>query len=62
MVPLNFSLSKITGDLNSKVIEKVIQNTKPVMLKDKSTLQDVLARETHLGDLILFANDAPNFI
>jgi UDP-N-acetylmuramoyl-tripeptide--D-alanyl-D-alanine ligase len=57
-----FDLVIITGSLNSKVIEKVIQRTKPIILKDKSELQDVLANETRLGDLILFANDAPNFI
>ena len=57
-----FDLVIITGSLNSKVIEKVIKRTKPIILEDKSKLQDILAKETHLGDLILFANDAPNFI
>ena len=57
-----FDLIIITGSLNSKLLEKVIVKTKPIMLEDKSKLQDILAEETHLGDLILFANDAPNFI
>ncbi|MEA2049639.1 MAG: Mur ligase family protein [Campylobacterota bacterium] len=57
-----FDLVIITGDLNAKVIEKVIQKTKPILLSDKTRLQDTLAKETHIGDLILFANDAPNFI
>ena len=57
-----FDLVIITGSLNAKVLEKVIKRTKPIILEDKSKLQDVLAKETHLGDLILFANDAPNFI
>ena len=57
-----FDLIIITGSLNSKLLEKVIVKTKPIILEDKSKLQDVLAEETHLGDLILFANDAPNFI
>ncbi len=57
-----FDLVIITGDLNAKVLEKVIKKTKPIMLNDKSKLVDTLAKETHLGDLILFANDAPNFI
>jgi len=57
-----FDLVIITGSLNAKILEKVIKRTKPIILEDKSKLQDVLAKETHLGDLILFANDAPNFI
>ncbi|MEA3498185.1 MAG: UDP-N-acetylmuramoyl-tripeptide--D-alanyl-D-alanine ligase [Campylobacterota bacterium] len=57
-----FDLVIITGNLNAKVLEKTIKKTKPIMLEDKSKLQEVLAKETHLGDLILFANDAPNFI
>ncbi len=57
-----FDLVIITGSLNSKVIEKVITRTKPIILNDKSKLEEVLAKETHIGDLILFANDAPNFI
>ncbi|MEA3383405.1 MAG: UDP-N-acetylmuramoyl-tripeptide--D-alanyl-D-alanine ligase [Campylobacterota bacterium] len=57
-----FDLVIITGDLNAKVLEKIIKSTKPIMLSDKSKLEDTLAKETHLGDLILFANDAPNFI
>ena len=32
------------------------------ILKDKSKMQEVLAELTRTGDLILFANDAPNFI
>lgn len=57
-----FDLVIITGSLNSKIIEKVIKKTRPIILEDKSKLEDLLAKETHLGDLILFANDAPNFI
>ncbi len=57
-----FDLVIITGNLNAKVLEKVIVKSKPIMLTNKSKLQDTLAKETHLGDLILFANDAPNFI
>lgn len=32
------------------------------MLEDKATLTKVLASQTKSGDIILFANDAPNFI
>jgi UDP-N-acetylmuramoyl-tripeptide--D-alanyl-D-alanine ligase len=57
-----FDLVIITGSLNAKLLEKVIVKTKPIILEDKSKMQDVLASETNIGDLILFANDAPNFI
>ena len=33
-----------------------------IMLADKSSLTAVLANKTKPGDIILFANDAPNFI
>ena len=35
---------------------------KVFVLKDKTMLETTLARTTKSGDLILFANDAPNFI
>jgi UDP-N-acetylmuramoyl-tripeptide--D-alanyl-D-alanine ligase len=57
-----FDLVIITGSLNAKLFDKVIKHTKPIMLEDKSKMQEVLAKETYIGDLILFANDAPNFI
>ena len=57
-----FDVVIITGSLNAKLLEKVITKVKPIMLDDKSQMQDILAKETQIGDLILFANDAPNFI
>lgn len=57
-----FDLVIITGSLNAKLFEKVIRKTQTIFLTDKNELQNVLAKETHIGDLILFANDAPNFI
>ncbi len=57
-----FDLVIITGDLNAKLFDKVISKKRTIILSDKSELQDTLAKETHVGDLILFANDAPNFI
>jgi UDP-N-acetylmuramoyl-tripeptide--D-alanyl-D-alanine ligase len=32
------------------------------VLKDKTLMEATLAKTTRAGDLILFANDAPNFI
>jgi UDP-N-acetylmuramoyl-tripeptide--D-alanyl-D-alanine ligase len=57
-----FDLVIITGSLNAKLFEKVIKKTQVIILSDKNDLQDTLAKQTHVGDLILFANDAPNFI
>ncbi|MBD3841836.1 MAG: UDP-N-acetylmuramoyl-tripeptide--D-alanyl-D-alanine ligase [Campylobacterales bacterium] len=57
-----FDLVIITGSLNQKLFEKTITKHKPIILKDKTQLQTILAEQTHVGDLILFANDAPNFI
>ena len=57
-----FDVIIITGDLNAKLFDKVITKHKPIFLQNKSDMQDVLVKETQMGDLILFANDAPNFI
>jgi UDP-N-acetylmuramoyl-tripeptide--D-alanyl-D-alanine ligase len=57
-----FDVIIITGDLNAKLFDKVIVKHKPIFLEDKSKMQDILLKETQVGDLILFANDAPNFI
>ncbi|MEA2019499.1 MAG: UDP-N-acetylmuramoyl-tripeptide--D-alanyl-D-alanine ligase [Campylobacterota bacterium] len=57
-----FDVVIITGSLNAKLLEKVITKVKPIILEDKSQMQDLLVKETQIGDLILFANDAPNFI
>ncbi|MEA3352332.1 MAG: UDP-N-acetylmuramoyl-tripeptide--D-alanyl-D-alanine ligase [Campylobacterota bacterium] len=57
-----FDMVIVTGSLNSKLFDKVLEKNKAILLEDKSKLQDILAEQTHLGDLILFANDAPNFI
>jgi len=57
-----FDVIIITGDLNAKLFEKVITKHKPIFLENKAKMQDMLLKETQMGDLILFANDAPNFI
>lgn len=58
----NFDLVIITGKLNSHLLSKNIDEKKVIVLKDKSKLEELLAQKTQSGDLILFANDAPNFI
>ena len=57
-----FDLTIVTGALNSKLLYDNINSHKVVMLSDKKEMESTLARETKIGDLILFANDAPNFI
>ena len=57
-----FDIVIVTGSLNAKLFEKNIKVTNKTILQDKSKIQDVLASQTRAGDIILFANDAPNFI
>ena len=52
----------ITGAVNAEVLFREIKKAKKVLLRDKSQLEETLAKETHSGDLILFSNDAPTFI
>lgn len=61
-VEKTFDLVIITGSLNQKILSSTIKNTQVIYLANKNELQTVLSNETRLGDLILFANDAPNFI
>nr|WP_321265756.1 UDP-N-acetylmuramoyl-tripeptide--D-alanyl-D-alanine ligase [uncultured Sulfurimonas sp.] len=57
-----FDIVIITGSLNAALFEKNIKVTNKTILNDKSKIQDVLASQSASGDIILFANDAPNFI
>lgn len=52
----------LTGSLNTHLLSANIDSDKVFILKDKSQLENTLAQSTNVGDLILFANDAPNFI
>ena len=57
-----FDIVIVTGSLNAELFKKNIKVKNKIMLADKSVLTDVLASQTASGDIILFANDAPNFI
>lgn len=57
-----FDLVIVTGDLNYPIFKEYINKDKLLKLEDKSKMQEFLATHTKSGDLILFANDAPNFI
>lgn len=52
----------VTGSLNAELFKKHLSVANTTILADKSQLTQLLARQTKEGDVILFANDAPNFI
>ena len=57
-----FDIVIVTGALNAALFEKHLKVKNKIMLRDKSAMVDVLGNQTKAGDVILFANDAPNFI
>ena len=57
-----FDIVIVTGSLNAELFDKNLKVKTKIILHDKSSLTDVLANQTKAGDIILFANDAPNFI
>ncbi len=52
----------ITGSLNAKVLSENIVKAKKIVLKDKESLEEILAEESLPTDLVLFSNDAPTFM
>jgi len=57
-----FDLVIITSKSNYSIFAQNIDSKKFKFLKDKSKMEQMLRENTHRGDLILFANDAPNFM
>ncbi|KIM10788.1 MAG: hypothetical protein KU37_08645 [Sulfuricurvum sp. PC08-66] len=57
-----FDVVIITGKLNAALYDTIIEKPFKILLGDKSHLEQILQNSTQEGDLILFANDAPNFI
>ncbi len=57
-----FDLVILTGDLNYAIFKKFIDSNKLLKLESKDKMQEMLIEHTKVGDLILFANDAPSFI
>ena len=57
-----FDLAIITGKINKNILCKNIINTDKVYLVDKSKLEKMLADLTKAGDLIIFSNDAPEYL
>jgi UDP-N-acetylmuramoyl-tripeptide--D-alanyl-D-alanine ligase len=57
-----FDIAIITGQLNAAQFDKELNVPQKIMLSDKSQMVKTLGEVTKAGDIILFANDAPNFI
>ena len=57
-----FDLVIITGKVNKKVLCSNILNTDKIILNTKKDLEKILAENTKPGDLILFSNDAPEYL
>ncbi len=57
-----FDIVIVTGALNATLFDKNLKVPNKTILHDKSKITDILASQTKAGDIILFANDAPNFI
>jgi len=56
-----FDLAIITGEINRKILCSNITIDK-ISLQDKSKLEKILADVTNSGDLIIFSNDAPEYL
>ena len=57
-----FDVVVVTGDLNYRIFQQYVDESKLVKLESKDKMQEMLIEQTQAGDLILFANDAPSFI
>jgi len=57
-----FDIIIVSGDLNCPIFQKEVDEDKFIRLKNKSDMEEILVTQTQIGDLILFANDAPSFI
>ena len=57
-----FDIVIVTGALNAKLFDDNLKVKQKTILHDKTKITNILASQTRAGDIILFANDAPNFI
>ena len=57
-----FDIVIVTGSLNADLFDRHLHVKNKIILKDKAAMVETLAQQTKAGDIILFANDAPNFI
>jgi len=57
-----FDVVIVSGDLNYAIFKEFVDEQKLVKLDSKSQMEEMLVEQTRVGDLILFANDAPSFV
>jgi UDP-N-acetylmuramoyl-tripeptide--D-alanyl-D-alanine ligase len=57
-----FDIAIVTGALNAAQFDRELRVGEKIMLSNKAELTKTLGEVTRAGDIILFANDAPNFI
>ncbi len=57
-----FDVVVVTGDLNYTIFKEHVDADKLVKLATKGEMESMLVEQTRVGDLILFANDAPSFV
>lgn len=57
-----FDIAIVTGALNAAQFQRELTVKQTIILPNKAQLTQTLAEVTKAGDIILFANDAPNFI
>ena len=57
-----FDVVVVTGDLNYAIFKEYVDAEKLVKLATKGEMEEMLVEHTQVGDLILFANDAPSFV
>ena len=57
-----FDVVVVTGDLNYAIFKDYVEAEKLVKLATKGEMEKMLVEQTRVGDLILFANDAPSFV
>ena len=57
-----FDVVVVTGDLNYTIFKEHVDPDKLVKLASKAEMEEMLVEQTTVGDLILFANDAPSFV
>ncbi len=57
-----FDVVVVTGDLNYAIFKEHVDADKLVKLATKGEMEEMLVEQTTVGDLILFANDAPSFV
>jgi len=57
-----FDLVIITGKLNQATLLQHIVKAEKIIVEDKKKIEEVLAKSTCKGDLILFSNDTPSYM